>query len=122
MPTPTSADGGTADSERPNTSTTQSSPHCSWAGSSSKPLSHIAAIDRGEIVIAQRISTRPAGGQPALEPRLLLAHRLPSRNRCWPRVLPTGPEYAAGLDPRHAQRRLVVLGAPQALVGGNGEA
>ncbi len=83
-----------ADSERPNTSTTQSSPHCSWAGSSSKPLSHSAAIERGEIVIAQRISTCPGDGSQPSKRGCSSRTICPSRNRCWPRVLPTGPEYA----------------------------
>ncbi len=93
MPTPTSAEGSPPSASAfPKISNTQTSPHWSCSGSSSKPLIQSAAIDRGDRLIRARIATRPpAGSQPS---RRCCSSRTswPSRNRCWPNGVPTGPD------------------------------
>ena len=44
------------------------------------------------MVIRQRIATRPVLGSQPSKRGCSSRTVWPSRNRCWPRVLPTGPE------------------------------
>ena len=74
--------------------------------SSSKPLSHSAAIDRGESVIRARIATRPPRRQPALEALLLLADQLALAEPLLAAVLPTGPDQLPVWIAGDPQRRL----------------
>ena len=78
-------------SASPNTSNTQiSAQRC---GSSSSPTIHTAAIERGVSSIRARISSRPwCGVQPHCA-GWCSRTTAPSRNGCWPTVLPTSPEY-----------------------------
>ncbi len=93
MPTPTSADGLSAGPRSlPNTSKTHSSPHRSWAASSSNPLIHNAAIERGERSMRAETSTRPPVGSHPSNRSCSSTTTWPSRNRCWPEVDPTGPD------------------------------
>src|SRR3954447_15997564 len=94
MPIPISHDVCPAalSTDRPKISTTQSSPQRSCSGSSSKPASHNAAIERADSAILQRISTRPEVGSQPSKRGCSSRTSCPSLNRCWPYLLPVGPD------------------------------
>ena len=73
-------------------------------GSSSSPTIHTAAIDRGLSSIRARTSSRPWCG---VQPQWVgwnSRTTAPSRNGCWPIVLPTGPENTPDWMPETLQR------------------
>ncbi len=123
MPTPTSADGAIG-GRGPCRRSRRRRARRSAAGpaSSSNPLIQSAAIERGErLMRAGDLRPDLAGGQPALEPLLLLPHDLALAEPLLAVGRPDRAGPAAGLDPGDPQRRVVVARAPDRVVDGDVE-